>query len=320
MILSPTDDAISQASDIIRKGGLVAIPTETVYGLAADALNPIACAKIFEAKKRPYFDPLIVHIADHDMIYRLASDIPREIQSLIGHFWPGPLTVIVHKTDLVPDIITSGLHTVALRMPRHPVPLALIRESGCPLAAPSANPFGYLSPTEARHVDEQLGNAIDLILDGGPCEVGVESTIVKYHDGMIHCLRPGGISIAELADISSCEVVLSSFDDLPEAPGQLPFHYSPHAQMILVPEGEKIPSGEDIAFCAFRKNKNTGRFARVEILSPTGNLREAAANLFSALHRLDTSGASCIYAEELPEEGLGLAVMNRLRKAAARRS
>jgi L-threonylcarbamoyladenylate synthase len=320
MIVKPSQETIARASDILRRGGLVGIPTETVYGLAANALDPYACAKIFEAKKRPYFDPLIVHIADRIMLSRIARDIPDPIERLIDKFWPGPLTVVLPKTDDVPDIVTSGLHTVAVRMPAHDVPRQLIQETGCPLAAPSANPFGYLSPTEAIHVDEQLGDQVELILDGGRCIVGIESTIVKYHEGSVYCLRPGGLSIEEMESVLGIRVVMVNDEKLPEAPGQMLSHYAPNARVVIIKEGDPIPEGPESALCAFRENRRSGRFSRVEILSQSGDIREAAANLFSALHRLDASGASIIYAEKVPEEGVGLAIMNRLRKAAARRS
>jgi L-threonylcarbamoyladenylate synthase len=296
----------------------VGIPTETVYGLAANALDPYACAKIFEAKKRPYFDPLIVHIADRAMLDRIVCDVPDIIEKIIEKFWPGPLTVVLPKTKIIPDLITSGLHTVAVRMPDHDVPRKLILESGCPIAAPSANPFGYLSPTEAIHVNEQLGDKVEMILDGGRCTVGIESTIVKFHEGSLYCLRPGGLSIDEMEDALGIRVVMVKDEKLPEAPGQLPYHYAPNARVIIIAEGDSIPEGPESALCAFRENRRLDRFLRVEILSQNGDIREAATNLFAALHRLDASGASIIYAEQVPEKGVGLAIMNRLRKAAAR--
>lgn len=317
MIFPANEEAIFRAADIIVHGGLVALPTETVYGLGADALNPSACTKIFEAKNRPHFDPLIVHVADMDMFRILSRDVPEQILRLTEKFWPGPLTVVVRKSDIVPDIITSGLPTVAIRMPRHDVALSLIRKSGRPIAAPSANPFGYLSPTEARHVEEQLGGRVDMILDGGSCTVGLESTIVKFHAGKIHLLRPGGIPAEEIERVAG-DLVHSSPDEIPDAPGQMPWHYAPRAKVVLIREGEEIPEQKNAALCAFRINARQNRFIHIEILSPNSDLAQAAVNLFSALHRLDASGADIIYAEEVPENGLGLAIMNRLRKAAAR--
>jgi L-threonylcarbamoyladenylate synthase len=317
MIFPADEDSIARAADIIVHGGLVALPTETVYGLGADALNPSACAKIFAAKNRPHFDPLIVHIADLDMFQSLTTAVSEQILRLTDEFWPGPLTVVVRKSDAVPDIITSGLPTVAIRMPRHDVAISLIKKSGKPIAAPSANPFGYLSPTEAKHVEEQLGSKVDMILDGGSCTVGVESTIVKFHNGRIHLLRPGGIPVEEIQRVIG-SIAHSSPDEIPDAPGQMPWHYAPRAKVVLIREGEEIPEQNNTALCAFRSNVRRNQFIHEEILSPNGDFAEAAVNLFSALHRLDASGAKIIYAEEVPEKGLGLAIMNRLRKAAAR--
>jgi L-threonylcarbamoyladenylate synthase len=175
--------SVHKAAEIIRRGGLVAFPTETVYGLGADAFNPIAVARIFEVKRRPYFDPLIVHVSDPADLNKLVIKIPSNATKLIERFWPGPLTVVLLKKEVVPDIITAGLSTVAIRMPKHPMALSLIEKANCPIAAPSANPFGYLSPTTAEHVRDQLGDQIDFILDGGPCEVGVESTILSFSEG-----------------------------------------------------------------------------------------------------------------------------------------
>jgi L-threonylcarbamoyladenylate synthase len=317
MIVAASPESIAHAAVIIKSGGLVALPTETVYGLGGDALNPSACARIFEAKKRPFFDPLIAHISDMDMFRHLTNVHDPVVDLLAAAFWPGPLTIVVPRSDVVPDIVTSGLPTVAIRMPRHPVAHAVIEQCRGPVAAPSANPFGYLSPTEARHVEEQLGDAIDLIIDGGRCDVGVESTIVSVVNGKIYLLRPGGIP-RETIESTAGPVYIPEQSAAVEAPGQLPWHYAPKTQLILIPEGEDVPAGESSALCVFRKNTRKGTFRHTEILSPSGSLTEAAANLFSALHRLDASGAEYIYAEAVPENGLGLAIMNRLKKAAAR--
>ena len=316
MIVSPSHTAITRAAEIIVSGGCVGMPTETVYGLAADATNPIACSHIFEIKNRPHFDPLIVHVSDHQMFASLTRGISDEIGMLIERFWPGPLTVVVPKSDLVPDIVTSGLPTVAIRMPRHDVALELIRAAGRPIAAPSANPFGYLSPTEAAHVEEQLGSRIEMIIDGGPCSVGVESTIVKFHEGRIHILRPGGISFEEISKITGNPVHHERVIDLPDSPGQLESHYSPRSRLCLIDEGEDLPENESAALLAFCRNTRKNTFIRVEILSETGSMHEAAANLFSALHRLDESGALIVYAERIPSTGLGVAIMDRLKRGA----
>jgi L-threonylcarbamoyladenylate synthase len=188
-------EVILKAAEIIRGGGIVAFPTETVYGLGANGYNSLAVARIFEVKRRPSFDPLILHVADPADVRKLVKEIPSNAKKLIERFWPGPVTVVLLKEESIPDIVTAGLPSIAVRMPDHPMALSLIKESKCPIAAPSANPFGYLSPTTAEHVREQLGDQVDLILDGGPCTVGVESTIVSFLDGKTRLLRPGGVSL-----------------------------------------------------------------------------------------------------------------------------
>jgi L-threonylcarbamoyladenylate synthase len=312
MILPATEENISRAAEILRSGGLVAFPTETVYGLGADALNAVAAAGIFEAKGRPFFDPLIVHIARREDLLLLASRLDPRAEKLIDAFWPGPLTVILPKAPIVPDIVTAGLDTVALRMPSHPVARKLIERAGVPVAAPSANPFGYLSPTTAGHVERQLGGRVDMILDGGPCPVGVESTILKFDNAGAWLLRPGGLALEEIERIIG--PVATAIPEGVEAPGQLPGHYSPHTPVIIV-DGPEDARDDGAAYLAFREAPAGRSFTGVEILSPRGDFREAAARLFSALHTLDQCGAAVIYAERLPETGLGRAIMDRLSRA-----
>lgn len=312
MRMPSTDDNIDRAAEILRSGGLVAFPTETVYGLGADALNAVAAARIFEAKGRPHFDPLIVHIARREDVHVLASRLDPRAEKLIDALWPGPLTVILPKASIVPDIVTAGLDTVALRMPSHPVARKLIARAGIPIAAPSANPFGYLSPTRAEHVERQLGGRVDMILDGGPCSVGVESTIIKFDDSGAWLLRPGGLALEDIERIIG--PVATAVPDGVEAPGQLPSHYSPHTPVVIV-EGPGEARDEAAAYLAFREAPAGRSFVRVELLSPSGDLCEAAARLFSALHSLDQCGAPVIYAEQVPETGLGLAIMDRLGRA-----
>lgn len=312
-MIKATSDNIILAAEIIRGGGLVAFPTETVYGLGADALNPVAVAGIFEAKKRPFFDPLIVHIADLSALDELViRPDPRAIK-LAGTLWPGPITIVFPKSSLVPDIVTAGLNTVAVRMPSHPVAQSLIRLSGTSIAAPSANPFGYISPTRARHVEKQLGNTVDIILDGGPCSVGLESTIIKFDQNGVHLLRPGGISIEDIEAITG--PVNTARSAVTESPGQLPVHYSPHTRVLIISDIADAVE-KNAALLSFRGTASEREFRAIEILSPSGDLREAAARLFSALHALDECGAQIIYAESLPENGLGRAIMDRLRRAA----
>lgn len=322
-LLSASDpQAIHLAAHVIRTGGLVAFPTETVYGLGCDAMNGVAALKIFEAKQRPQFDPLIVHIADQSQLEIVVASQSSLAQRLMDAFWPGPLTLIVPKQPGVPDLVTAGLPTVAVRMPNHPVAQALIRETGRPIAAPSANPFGYVSPTTARHVSEGLGSKIDLILDGGPCSIGVESTIISLVDLQPELVRPGSISLEQLTAVIGPVRCRLSAHDKPIAPGQLSRHYatltpltilnSPTRQIVLEP-GTRAgllrmsPSDE-----------GDDRFEAVEVLSSIGELREAARNLFAALRRLDALRLDRIYAEPCIETGLGMAIMDRLRRCAAR--
>ena len=308
---------IRQAAEIIRKGGLVAFPTETVYGLGADAFNPIAVARIFEVKRRPYFDPLIVHVSDPADLNKLVIKIPSNARKLIERFWPGPLTVVLLKKEEVPDIITAGLSTVAIRMPKHPMALSLIEQADCPIAAPSANPFGYLSPTTAEHVRDQLGDQIDFILDGGPCEVGVESTILSFSEGKSKLLRPGGVPLEEIESLIGTVEVSPNEEDKPAAPGMLPRHYAPRTPIVLDWDEKNFNSkkGQKIGLLAFQEPKSSIKFHHVEILSKKGDFREAAANLFAAIRRLDELSLDLILAEPIPEVGLGRAIMDRLRRA-----
>ena len=311
------NQAIHRATEIIRQGGIVAFPTETVYGLGADAFNPLAVARIFEVKKRPYFDPLIVHVADPADVKNLVKEIPSNAKKLIEKFWPGPLTVVLLKDENIPDIVTAGLSTVAIRMPNHPMALSLIKESRCPIAAPSANPFGYLSPTTAEHVRDQLGDQVDLILDGGPCTVGVESTIVSFSEGTPRLLRPGGVSLEEIGSIIGKVEIRPVEDDKPSAPGMLPKHYAPRTPIVLDWSAKDAEAyrGKRIGFLALKEPKPFLKFIHVEILSKRGDLREGAANLFSAIRRLDALNLDLILAESVPEVGLGRAIMDRLRRA-----
>jgi L-threonylcarbamoyladenylate synthase len=309
--------AIQQAAKIIKKGGIVVFPTETVYGLGADAFNPIAVARVFEVKKRPYFDPLIVHVADLDDLDRLVMEIPTFAKKLMEQFWPGPLTVVLLKRHNVPDIVTSGLPTVAIRMPKHPMTLRLIEQADCPIVGPSANPFGYLSPTTAEHVRDQLGDQVDLVLDGGPCEVGVESTIISFIGKIPRLLRPGGVSLEEIQSIIG-EVEINPIEEgRPSSPGMLPRHYAPQTPIILDWSEKNLNDyrEERIGLLAFQEPKDSLRFHHVEVLSKKGDFREAAANLFSAIRRLDALNLDLILAETVPEVGLGRAIMDRLRRA-----
>ncbi|MCX7973044.1 MAG: L-threonylcarbamoyladenylate synthase [Candidatus Aminicenantes bacterium] len=314
-----TEEALDKASTILRQGGVVAFPTETVYGLGADVFNSLAVARVFEIKARPHFDPLIVHIACMDDLLRLAQKIPDKALNLAKKFWPGPLTLVLLKKEIVPDIVTSGLPSVAIRMPRHNLALRLILKTERPIVGPSANPFGYLSPTTAHHVRDQLGSKIDFILDGGPCEVGLESTIISFLEDPPRLLRPGGIPLEDIEStigpINSTPLVKLK----PEAPGLLPRHYAPRTRAYLDWSEADFwrwkEEGKKIGLLSFRGEKTNLPFDHLEILSPEGDLRQAAAALFASLHRLDKAKLDLILIEKIPEIGLGRAIMDRLRRA-----
>jgi L-threonylcarbamoyladenylate synthase len=313
-LIKANNENISRAAEIIKQGGLVAFPTETVYGLGADGLNPIAVAKIFEAKKRPAFNPLILHISDKLSLEKYSAVRNDKVDRLINKFWPGPLTLVLAKTNLVPDIVTAGNPTVAIRMPDHPVALKLIEESGTPIAAPSANTFGHLSPTEASHVAKYLGSKVDLILDGGKCPVGIESTIIQFDDGEFYLLRPGGLSKEEIEKEIGSIMTDNPNAVKPNSPGQLPFHYSPHTPISFLND-VLFDRKKKIGAIFFKGNKYSFPFTSIKILSVTGDLREAAAKLFSYLHEMENEGLDLILVEAIEEKGLGRAIMDRLKKA-----
>ncbi len=320
-IKKSSKQVIKRAAKIIQAGGLVSFPTETVYGLGANALDPLAVAGIFEVKNRPFFDPLIIHVASMDMFEKKTGHVPEKAYQLIEKFWPGPLTLVVEKSELVPDIVTAGLSTVAVRMPAHPVALDLIKECDLPIAAPSANPFGYISPTTAFHVEKQLKERVDLIIDGGPCKVGVESTIVRIDRENAYLLRPGGVSSEMIESVIGKLNFVDEVKELPDAPGLLKSHYAPRARVVIITEGGKINENtENCGLIAFKRNNRKQKFKHIIILSKKGDLCRAAAVLFSALHTMDGRQVKRIFIEEVPEIGLGKAIMNRLRKASAEKN
>lgn len=310
---------VHRAAQIIRRGGLVGMPTETVYGLAADALNADAVAGIFQAKERPYFDPLIVHIADVSWLPRVVADFPELAKKLAQRFWPGPLTLILPKAAAIPDLVTSGLTNVGVRIPQHPVALDLLRQSDCPIAAPSANLFGRISPTTALHVAEQLQDRIDYILDGGPCQVGLESTVLQLSPRPC-LLRPGGVSVEELTEVIGPIEIAPPTDQPTEtpqtAPGMLAQHYAPRTPLTLRSGSSGSLHGR-WGILAWQRIPGDTQFAASEVLSPSGDLREAATNFFAALRRLDALNLDGILAEPVPDIGLGRALNDRLRRAAA---
>lgn len=317
---------IRGAAKKIKDGDLVAFPTETVYGLGADAFNSQAVAKIFEAKNRPLDDPLIVHISQREDLFKLIKDIPDIVSELTDEFWLGPLTLVLKKSEIVPDIVTAGLDTVAIRMPANEIALSLIRESQTPIAAPSANLFGRPSSTDSQHVLDDLNGRIDLIIDGGKSEVGVESTVLDLTQSPPSILRPGGVSIERLKEIIGGVKIYKQDKIL--SPGMYPRHYSPKAKVILV-EGngevqvEKVrnlASRFDLQDCCLgimAKEENKDKYGgfNVKSLGPGDDLATCAANLFSVLREFDKEDVDVIIAESVKEEGIGLAIMNRLRKA-----
>ncbi len=305
---------IQQAVSILKNSGVVAFPTETVYGLGANAMDAAAVAKVFEVKRRPRFDPLIVHVCGIQQAESLVAEFPEKARELARCFWPGPLTLVLPKNERVPDIVTAGLPSVAIRMPDHPVALSLIRAAGVPLAAPSANPFGYISPTTANHVREQFGNSIPCVLDGGHCQIGIESTVISFAEESPCLLRPGGLPLKEIHRILGPVNCSQKLRKSMLSPGQLPSHYAPHTPLIQGADRECNQPGR-VGLISLKEPENRDGFYAVEVLSSTGDLREAAANLFAALRRLDALSLDAIVFQPVPTDGLGLAIMDRLQRA-----
>jgi len=334
-LLKISDESIRQAAAVLARGGLAAFPTETVYGLGGDAFNPLALARIFEVKNRPRFDPLIVHIAAGETLGKIAdlslldTAARKHLAALIKQFWPGPLTLIVPKQKAVPDLATSGLPTVAVRLPAHDAARRLIESSTGAVAAPSANPFGYLSPTRAEHVFEMLGEKVDIILDGGPCQFGLESTVLDISGGQPRILRPGAVTKESIEAIigpvasGNAAVIENDAAGGAVSPGLLKSHYAPRIP-LLVKDSETLQHETELDNAAFlffdgasRDQWLSGRREpkAVAVLSETGNMPEAAARLFETLHELDRLDVKRIYAQFAPEHGLGAAINDRLRRA-----
>lgn len=310
------NEQIAKAAAIIRKGGIVAFPTETVYGLGANALDPLAVAKIFAKKERPSFDPLIVHICNTNEISRLSSVNDERVLALAQQFWPGPLTIVVPKSDIVPDIVSSGLPTVGLRMPNNIIALQLIETAGCPIAAPSANKFGKLSPTCAEHVKKQLPD-LEYILDGGCTNIGVESTVITLNDDGFFILRHGAITQSDLEEILPQSKKTYTDTVKPASPGLMNSHYSPEKPIYILGVHTIVKDIENAGLISF-SGKNTHGYKMVEVLSASADLNEAATHFFSAMHRLEEADIEFIVAESVPETGIGIAIMDRLRKASYR--
>jgi L-threonylcarbamoyladenylate synthase len=313
-------DAVEAAVYLLGGGYPVALPTETVYGLAAWAANQDAVMRVFNVKERPKFDPLIVHLPKTEWLEDVAA-IPSQdrplVERLVKRFWPGPLTLVLPKKNVIPDLVTAGLGTVAVRMSSHPVFRAVVEAFGQPLAAPSANRFGRISPTTARDVAEELDGRIHLIVDGGPTTHGIESTVITLRGESVWILRSGPITADDLLAYAD-EVAVAHRSPRPNAPGQLKSHYAPATPLTLLGSGE-LPKADPkrkqglLAWCSDADGKG---FSKIEILSRTGDMKEAAASLFSKLRSLDSAKLDRIVAESVPEEGLGIAIMDRLRKAA----
>jgi L-threonylcarbamoyladenylate synthase len=311
--------AVARAVTTLQAGETVALPTETVYGLAADALNADAVAKIFEAKERPKFDPLIVHLPDAgwlEKITNVAVQTEALVATLTERFWPGPLTLVLPRRD-VPDIVTAGLETVAVRMSAHPILARILTSCGRPVAAPSANRFGRISPTAAEHVVAELDGRIPLIIDGGSTQHGVESTIVAVEGSNMRLLRRGPITAEQLGDFGQ---VAESRSTSIEAPGQLASHYAPATPLKIVSDADAYAvAGRRCGLLAWKTRVAPAGFVEVRHLSATQDMRQAAANLFRTMRELDAAGLDLIIAEAVPEQGVGAAIMDRLRRAAARR-
>jgi L-threonylcarbamoyladenylate synthase len=308
----PAVNDIAAAAEALRFGELVAFPTETVYGLGADATNDTAVARVYEAKGRPAFNPLIVHVGEAEAAFRLGA-FPRTAKTLARNFWPGPLTIVVPRAASCPVslLASAGLSSIALRVPSHPIALDLLRQFGQPLVGPSANPSGRVSPTTAEHVRRHLHSKVAMVLDGGPCKVGVESTVVSFLDDAPKLLRHGGISRAEIEGITGA-LAVESHAARPHAPGQFLSHYAPRAEIRL--NVERPRNGE--AYLGFGPLHMHGPYS----LSPSGDLVEAAASLFRLLHDIDATGITTIAVAPIPHHGLGEAINDRLLRAAAPRS
>lgn len=302
MIIPATPESIRRAACIIREGGLVAFPTETVYGLGANALNAEAVKRIYSAKERPFASPLIVHVSDAEMARSVAAEWPAMAGQLAGAFWPGPLTIIIRKAEIIPGLVTAGLPTVGIRVPAHPIAIELIQQSGVPIAAPSANRFTQISPTTAGHVQSGLGDRVDMILDGGPSQVGIESTVVALRSGGPVILRPGMISQSELERVTNArwrhETNLPHIETAFESPGQHPRHYAPRTPFYVLEPGAPLPAGN-------------GRMLQM----PNGR-EEFAAALYSELHRADAEHLDWIAIEAPPDTPEWAGIRDRLRRAA----
>jgi L-threonylcarbamoyladenylate synthase len=308
---------IEKARELLLQNEVVAIPTETVYGLAGNALSEIAVSKIFEAKNRPHFDPLIVHVGKISDVELYVEEIPRLASDLMENYWPGAMTILLPKKSCIPDLTTSGLKEVGIRIPNHALTLELLSSLPFPLAAPSGNPFGYISPTSAQHVEDQLGEKIPYILNGGNCSVGIESTVLRVQNNEIEILRLGGISVEDLQPFTSNIRIQQHSSSSPAAPGMLTSHYAPRKPVFVGNIRELMHSfaSQKIGVLSFKEDF---QIESQRILSKTGNFTEAASNLFAYLRELDQMNIDVILAEYLPNENLGRAINDKLKRASAK--
>lgn len=314
MITTDINKAIQQ----LNRNELVAIPTETVYGLAANAFNSIAVEKIFKLKQRPFYNPLIVHVQSINELETIACDIPSSALKLATSFWPGPLTLVLKKQEHIPNIVTAGKDTVAIRMPNHPMALSLLSQLEFPLAAPSANPFGSISPTNAEHVLNYFGDSLEVILDGGECEMGIESTIIGFEENQPILYRLGTITLKEIEDVVGVIKMKTTNDVNPEAPGMILRHYAPKTKTLLtdnVLESISLHRNLSIGIIMFTGEFSELNVDQLEILSPKGNLTEAAKKLYASMHRLDQCNLDLIIMERFPDEGLGKTINDKLLRA-----
>jgi L-threonylcarbamoyladenylate synthase len=309
-----------RAKHLLEEGAVVAIPTETVYGLAGNAWNEAAVSEIFQVKNRPSFDPLIVHTSSLERAESFVQEIPPAAYQLAKTFMPGPLTLLLPKNEKIPDLVTAGSSLVAVRVPKHPLTLQLLSAIDFPLTAPSANPFGYISPTTAQHVADQLGDQIPYILDGGPCQVGIESTIVGFEDGQGVVYRKGGLAVEAIQDVIGPVQVKAHSSSNPQAPGMLKSHYAPGVPFEVgdLHELWKKHRDKKVGAITFQNPHPEIPLERQIILSPSGDLKEAAQQLFAGMRQLDKQSLEIIIAEWLPEQGLGRAINDRLKRAAAK--
>ena len=309
---------VAQAVHLLNQEELVAIPTETVYGLAGNIFSDKAIRAIFEMKQRPHFNPLIVHIHSLDQLAELAVAIPEKAYQLATAFWPGPLTLILKKQSHIPDLVTGGKDSVAIRMPNHPTTLALLKQLDFPLAAPSANPFGAISPTTAQHVEHYFETDLKMVLDGGECQNGIESTIIGFIEDLPVLYRLGAIALSAVEEVIGTILIKNKTEEAPEAPGMLLKHYAPKTPSYFTDDVHSFiqdHKGKWIGLLLFQDKPGTEHIRHKEILSAAGDFNEAAHNLYAAMHRLDELDLDMIVAERFPDIGLGKSINDRLERA-----